>query len=300
MRSWMFVPGNKERYLAKAADSDVDCVLLDLEDGVLPEWKPDARIAVASAMTRSFRPQRYVRLNATSSEWYADDLAEIVPSAPDGVCLPKCEHPDQIIALAHRLSELEAEASIEVGAIRIVAAIETPTAVLGASAIARAHERIVGVLLGAEDLALELGLGTVREGEAADLLFARSMVVYAAAGAGVLSIDGVFPNLNDIDGLETDTLRASRLGFNAKSTFNPRQVEVINRIFSPSPDEVAYAEKVVAAFREAEQRSDASVAVGGQLVDRPIVLRAHRVLQQVEVLSHKEHGNGEVATRLAR
>jgi citrate lyase subunit beta / citryl-CoA lyase len=108
------------------------------------------------------------------------------------------------------------------------------------------------------------------------------MVVYAAAAARVVSIDGVFPNLDDPDGMERDALQARRLGFTAKSTFNPRQVAVINRVFSPRPDEIAYARLVVDAFGAAQARGDASVAVGGQLVDRPIVLRAQRLLGLAE------------------
>lgn len=280
-RSWMFVPGNKERFLARAADSDVDCVFLDLEDGVLPESKTQARTMVAAALRAPFRPQRYVRLNAASTEWFADDLAEIIPAAPDGVCLPKCEDPGQVAELASRLDDIERQALIEPGSTRIVAAIESPAAILSAAAIARAHPRIVGLMLGAEDLALDIGLGTAREAEAAELLFARSMLVYAAAAARVVSIDGVFPNLDDAEGIERDTLQARRLGFAAKSTFNPRQVEVINRIFSPRPDEIEYARQVVDAFQAAEARGDASVTVGGQLVDRPIVLRAQRLLELV-------------------
>ena len=278
-RSWMFVPGNKEHFLAKAAESDVDCVFLDLEDGVLPESKTKARTMVAAALRTPFRPRRYIRLNATSTEWFADDLAEVVPAAPDGVCLPKCEEPGQVTDLAARLAGLERRNALEPGSTRIVSAIESPAAVLAAASIARAHPRVVALMLGAEDLALDIGLGTARVAEAAELIFARSMVVSAAAAAGVVSIDGVFPNLDDPDGMERDALQARRLGFTAKSTFNPRQVAVINRVFSPRPDEIAYARLVVDAFDVAASRGDASVAVGGQLVDRPIVLRAQRLLE---------------------
>jgi citrate lyase subunit beta / citryl-CoA lyase len=278
-RSWMFVPGNKERFLVKAASSDADCVLLDLEDGVLPDSKLDARAMVAAALRTTFAPQRYVRINAAPTPWFSDDLAAVVPAAPNGVCLPKCDDARQVRDLSARLDDLEEAAGVTPGSTRILAAIESPTAVLAAASIARAHPRLVGLMLGAEDLALEIGLGTVRQGEAAELVFARSMVVYAAAAAGVVSVDGVFPDLDDADGMEHDTLQARQLGFAGKATFNPRQIAVINRIFSPRADDIAYAKKVVAAFEAAELRGDASVAVGGQLVDRPIVARAQRLLE---------------------
>jgi citrate lyase subunit beta / citryl-CoA lyase len=283
-RSWMFVPGNKERFLAKAAGSDADCVLLDLEDGVLPDAKATGRDMVANALRTPFRPQRYVRLNAVATPWFDDDLAAVIPAAPDGVCLPKCGDPKEVAAVAARIDELERAASLQPGSTRIVAAIESPAAVLRAAEIASAHPRVTALMLGAEDLALDLGLGTAREAEAAELVFARSAVVYAAAAARVLSIDGVFPDLDNPDGMQRDALQARRLGFTSKSTFNPRQIETINQIFSPRPDEIAYAWKVVAAFEDAERLGDASVAVGGQLVDRPIVQRAQRLLELAETL----------------
>lgn len=277
-RSWMFVPGNKARYLEKAAESEVDCVLLDLEDGVLPDQKVVAREMVASCMTTSFRPQRYVRVNAVATTWHRDDLEAVVLPGIDGICLSKCEGPGEVELLSSRLSRLEAERSIPEGSVRILAAIESAAGLLAAAEIARGGPRVVGLIFGAEDFALDLGLGTAREAEAAELLYARSSIVVAAGAAHVASVDGVFPDLDDEKGMEDDALRARRLGFSGKSTFNPRQVELINRVFSPRPDEVAYAQKVVAAFEEAERRGDASVAVGGQLVDRPIVMRAQRIL----------------------
>jgi citrate lyase subunit beta / citryl-CoA lyase len=278
-RSWMFVPGNKERFLVKAAESDADCVLLDLEDGVLPDAKEAGRAMVAQALRLPFRPQRYVRLNAVATPWFDEDLAAVIPAAPDGVCLPKCADPGEVAAVAARIGDLERTASLPPGSTRIVAAIESPAAVLRAAEIARAHPRMIALMLGAEDLALEIGLGTAREAEAAELVFARSAVVYAAAAAHIMSIDGVFPDLDNPDGMQRDALQARRLGFTAKSTFNPRQIGTINQIFSPRPDEIAYARKVVAAFEDAERLGDASVAVGGQLVDRPIVQRAQRLLE---------------------
>src|SRR5579875_508982 len=270
-RSWMFVPGNRERFLEKAASSD--------EDGVLPEHKAEARAMVAEALRKPFQPQRFVRVNAVATSWFEEDLAAVVPAAPDGICLPKVEEPGDVGRVAALLERLEAAHGLEPGSIGILAAIESPRAVLGAAEIARSHRRLVGLMLGAEDLALEIGLCTERVGEAAQLLFARSFVVFAAAAARVLSVDGVFPNLDDPEGMERDALTARRLGFSAKSTFNPRQVEVINRVFSPQPDELAYARRVADAFEAAQARGDASVALGGQLVDRPIVLRALRVLE---------------------
>lgn len=283
MRSWMFVPGNKQRFLDKAASSDVDCVLLDLEDGVLPEDKGTARQMVAAVMgVDDFAPQRFVRINAVTTAWFAEDLEAIVVPGIEGICLPKAETPGHVEELARRLDQLEQKNGIEAGSVSIVAAIESPSALLLAPEIAKASPRVTGLIFGAEDYALDIGLGTNRQGEAAELIYARSAVVVAAAAARILSIDGVFPNLDDPVGMEADILQARRLGFSAKSTFNPRQVAEINRIFSPQPGEIEYARRVVKGFEEARSRGDASVAVGGQLVDLPIVMRAQRLLSLVE------------------
>jgi citrate lyase subunit beta/citryl-CoA lyase len=139
-------------------------------------------------------------------------------------------------------------------------------------------------MFGAEDFALDIGLGTKRENEAAELLFARSSIVVAAAAKRMLSIDGVFPDLDDESGMRRDVAQARRLGFTSKSTFNPRQVAEINSVFSPQADEIEYAHRVVSAFEEAESKGDASVAVGGQLVDLPILRRAQRILELVAEL----------------
>jgi citrate lyase subunit beta/citryl-CoA lyase len=285
MRSWMFVPGNSQRYLAKAAQSPADAVFLDLEDGVPPQDKETARQMVAETLQiADFRPERYVRLNATDTPWFDDDLRALALHAPAGFCVPKVDHPEVVHEVAAKLDKLEAEAGLEAGSIRLVPAIESATSLLNSPAIAAAHSRVVGIMFGTEDYALNLGLGTVRKNEAAEMVHARSAIVVAAAAAGVYSVDGVFPDLNDPAGMLADIQRSRDHGFTGKSTFNPRQLDDINRLFSPQPDELEYAERVVAAFNEAQARGDGSVAVGGQLVDLPIVMRAQRLLETQAVL----------------
>lgn len=282
LRSWMFVPGNSQKFLDKAlgANVGVDAVFLDLEDGVPFPLKADARgLVVAATQAATGGPLRFVRVNAVTTDEFALDMEAVLTSGIDGVCIPKAESPQDIATVAVLLSEAEARLGVADGTLRIVAAIESAAALLAAPSIAAANPRMFGLMFGAEDYALDIGLGAQREGEARDLIFARSAIVVAAAASRILSIDGVFPNLDDPIGLERDILQSRRLGFDAKSTFNPRQVERINEIFSPTPDELEYARKVVDAFEEAQARGDGSVAVGGQLVDLPIVLRAQRILE---------------------
>jgi len=277
LRSWMFVPGNRQRFLEKIYELETppDAVFLDLEDGVIPEEKPVARTLVAEVLRRAEPgPLRAVRVNAGETDWFREDLEAIAVPGLEAICISKAESAEHVLTAARALDRFDPE-----GTVGIVAAIESASSLLQAPAIAAAHPRVLGLMFGAEDYALDLGLGAKREGEAGDLLYPRSAIVVAATAARVLSIDGVFPDLDDPDGLLRDIVQGRRLGFSAKSTFNPRQIELINERFSPSEDELAYAREVADAFDAAVERGDASVAVGGQLVDRPIVLRAQRLLE---------------------
>jgi citrate lyase subunit beta/citryl-CoA lyase len=282
LRSWMFVPGNRQRFLDKIYEIETppDAVFFDIEDGVIPEEKPVARGLIAEVLQRAAPgPLRTVRVNAIGTEWFREDLEAILVPGLEGLCLPKVESPADVVAAADALAAFDPD-----GNVSIVAAIESAIGLLRAPEIAAAHPRVLALMFGAEDYALDVGLGTKREAEARELVYARSAMVVAAAAARVISIDGVFPDLEDAEGLLADIVQARRLGFGAKSTFNPRQIELINERFSPTPDELEYAHRVADAFEEAVARGDASVAVGGQLVDRPIVLRAQRLLELAEDL----------------
>ena len=282
LRSWMFVPGNRDRFVQKAKLSAAHAIFLDLEDGVLPAEKAEARRAVAIALSESWAgPARYVRVNALSTPWLAADLDAVIVPGIEGICLTKVVTADDVLTVSSQINVLERRRGMQPGTVKILAAIESAKGLLSAYAVASADPRLSGLIFGAEDYALDLGLGVRREKEAAELIYARSCIVVAATAAQILSVDGVFPDLNNPEGLLEDVRQSRRLGFTSKSTFNPRQIDVINKEFSPKPDEIEYARKIAASFREAEARGDASVAVGGQLVDRPIVLRALWMLEAI-------------------
>jgi citrate lyase subunit beta/citryl-CoA lyase len=195
---------------------------------------------------------------------------------------PKVRRPDEIEWMADRLDDLERDAKVAHGTVRIIPSIESAAALLEAPRIAKASERVVGLAFGSEDFALDLGLPTRREGEAADLLYARSATVVAAASAGKLAFDGIWPDIKDAAGLRADALRAHRLGFAGKTLIHPDQILVVNEIFSPTAAEVEEARRVVHAFDEALKRGEGAVALDGQMLDAPIVDRARRVLRAGE------------------
>jgi citrate lyase subunit beta / citryl-CoA lyase len=286
MRSLMFVPGHRQRMVDRAlgrgefVSSALDVAILDLEDGVPPAEKATARAVVSAALLAASRgrPALYVRVNATTSTELEHDLAAIVGWGLDAVVAPKVNEPEQVLQLAGGLSHREDEAGLTPGSLHIVASIESAKGLVNAPAIASCADRVTALLFGAEDFALDLGLPAQREGEAEELLHARSAVVVAAVAAGKIAIDGIWPNLGDADGLRRDSVRARRLGFTGKSCIHPGQVDTINEVFTPTSGELEHARRVVAAFERARARGDGAAALDGELLDPPIVERARRLL----------------------
>jgi citrate lyase subunit beta / citryl-CoA lyase len=292
MRSLMFVPGHRERMVQRAlglgefGHTDLDVALLDLEDGVPPSSKDEARRIVADVLGRPRQGDtgtiRYVRIRRALSDDGAGDLDAIVWPGLGGIMAPKVARANEIEWLAGELDARERDAKIPPGTIRIIPSIESAAALIEAPRIARASDRVIGLAFGSEDFASDLGLPTKREGEAAELLYARSATVIAAVSAGKLAFDGIWPDIKDAAGLRADSLRARRLGFAGKTLIHPDQVAAVNEIFSPSEAEVEEARRVVRAFDEALARGDGAVALDGRMLDAPVVDRARRVLRAHE------------------
>jgi citrate lyase subunit beta/citryl-CoA lyase len=291
-RSLMFVPGSEQRMIEKSvAMTNLDVAIYDIEDGVAPQEKPLARTLIRELLGRprwAGAPLRYVRVNSVGSgaQRIDADLALVGPGL-DGVVVPKVDTTEQLKYIDDQITRREQACGLAPATIRLIAAIESPTGLLNAPHIATASRRLLGLLFGAEDYALELRLPSQREAEARDLTFARSWFANAAASGHVEALDGVWPTITDLDGARRDALLARRLGMTGKSLFHPSQIEVINEIFTPAPAEIEYARRVVAAFDAAQASGDGAVAFGGQLLDLPIVERARRSLAVTEFLSRR-------------
>jgi citrate lyase subunit beta / citryl-CoA lyase len=294
LRSWMFVPGNRQRMIEKSLGLTVDAVMMDIEDGVAPAEKDAARQQIASCLDqvagrlkaegRVRTPAMFVRINAVGHERMRDDLALVLRQGLEGLVLPKLESPDQIRVVDQILNRREPEVELARGSVRLLVAIESPQGMFNAYAIASASPRVIGLMFGAEDFSRELSLPLRREGEARDLLYARSALVMAASCAHVQAIDGVWTDLQDPEGLKTFALQSRRLGFSGMSLIHPSQVDVVNAAFTPTAEEVDYAGRVLKAFDEARARGEGAVAFGGQLLDLPIVDRAQQTLALAESL----------------
>jgi len=277
MRSWMFVPGNSHKMIDKAYGSAADAIMLDLEDGVVPEMKPAARPIVAAALQRPAAPRspaRFVRVNGTQTPDQPLDLDAVVVPGLQGLTVPKVETADEVRLVADRLARLEKERGLKDGSVRLMLAIETAKGLFAAPALAAASPRVIGLMFGAEDFSTDVGLPTVRTGIAREFLYARSQIVYAAASAGVIPVDAVWPDLKDLDGVRRDSEMARALGFLGKSMVHPSHIDPINETFTPSHAEVDFARGLIAEFEKAVRGGTGSISYAGKLVDRPIYARA--------------------------
>ncbi len=280
MRSFLFVPADSERKLARGPESGADALILDLEDLVVPANRPMARTQARSFLeaTVSADYQRWVRINPLASGVALDDLVATVAGRPDGILLPKCV-PDDLAALDHYLSAFEAAAALPRGVIRVIAiATETPAAMFALGNYAGVSPRLDGITWGAEDLAASIGGGNRRADGSYDDVYrlARSLCLLAAAASGVTPIDTIYTDFKDEAGLCAECMAARRSGFTAKMAIHPAQIPVINRAFTVGEDELAWARKVVALFSEHPEAG--AIALDGKMIDRPHLTLARRLL----------------------
>jgi len=277
----LFVPGDSEKKLAKGIESGADAIIADLEDSVAADRKPEARrVTLDYLKARSGRQLRFVRINPLSTPYAIDDLAAIVAGAPDGIVLPKCASAEDVRAVDHYLSALEAREGLKPGEIRILPIVtEVASAMFTLGGYAGVSPRLCGMMWGCEDLAADVGATVNRNSDKTYLppfQLARSLCLYAAAAAGVAAIDTVFTDFRDMAGLERESQAAERVGFTAKAAIHPAQIEIINRTFTPDAQAVAWAKKVVEAF--AASPGVGVVGIEGKMLDRPHLRAAERVL----------------------
>jgi citrate lyase subunit beta/citryl-CoA lyase len=286
MRSYLFTPGGSEKMLNKGLHSEADVLLIDLEDAIAPDAKDSARETAAGFLHGLDRteetPPLYVRINDLESGLADADLEAVVPCRPDGIVLPKPKSAADINILEAKLEVLEQKSGLPTGNLSIlVLAFEIPEAVLSATSFATCGPRVTAYTWGAEDMAASIGARTNRDDTGAystPFMLARNLCLFAAAAAGVHAIDTVFTDFRDLEGLERDAREAARDGFSGKMAIHPDQVPVINRAFTPGEEEIAHAEKIVAAF-DAEPGAGA-VGLDGAMVDRPHLEMAKQTLER--------------------
>ena len=270
-RSWLFVPADSDKKIAKALESDADAIIFDLEDSVAPGQKAAARAILKDLPARSGGPQWWVRINPLRTDDHREDLDIIGIADVHGIVLPKAESGADIIELAHRTGTIPIHAIVT----------ETAASLFGLLSYSEPGSPLAAMSWGAEDLSAALGAASKYD-ESGELSFtymlARSLCLAGAVAAGVQPVDGVFADFRDEKGLTREAAAARREGFTGKLAIHPDQVAVINAAFTPSDDDVAHAREIIAAF---EAQPDAGVlSVAGKMVDRPHLVQAKRILER--------------------
>ncbi len=284
-RSVLFVPGDREAMLEKAARLPADTLCLDLEEAVLPEEKPRARELVRAAAGRLIAAGRtvQVRVNSIDSDFTRDDVAAAVQPGLAGVLLAKTQSAQDVRDVDVMLREQEMANDVRPGSVGLTIAVESAGALLRCQEISLASTRLAAIMLGAEDFTFDMGVRRTREGRELD--YARSVIATCARAAGLVALDAPWSDVRDIDGLVADAQRAKTLGFQGKYAIHPNHLAPLHRVFSPPEEEVAEARKVLAAWEEALAKGLGVVPLEGRMVDRPVAERARLVVELAEAIA---------------
>jgi citrate lyase subunit beta/citryl-CoA lyase len=276
-RSRLYLPGNEPKFAINAGLHRPDGVILDLEDSVHPEEKDAARFLVRNALrcVDFGGAERMVRINQLPLG--LEDLKAVVPEAPELILIPKVETPGQVTAVADRIESLREEHGVE-SPIWLMPILESGLGVENAFAIASAHDTVVALTIGLEDYTADLGVVKTPGGD--ETAWARSRLVNAAKAAGIQAIDSVYGDVADEAGLLAWGKRSRGMGFEGMGCVHPRQIRVIHDAFAPSEVELEKALRIVAAFEEAETKGLGVVSLGSKMIDRPVVLRARKLVER--------------------
>lgn len=283
-RSWLYVPGHREKMVVKALERGPDAVIFDLEDGVPFSEKNSARDLLRSHLSkiRGASSSILIRVNRVDSGMVQEDLT-IISDAVMGIVQPKPSTPQDILALSKLVGERESSLGFKKGSLNILPLIETARGVLNAYQIASASPRVSALFFGSEDFTLDMAVKRTAGGE--ETRVAKSLVAIAATAAGVQAVDTVYPFIEDVDGLVREASAAKEMGFWGKQLVHPRQIDPVNKVFTPSEEEVREAKRYVDAYEEALKQGLAVIALDGKMVEPPIADRARKVLAIAEAIA---------------
>ena len=274
----MFVPGNNPGMMSDAFIYGPDSIMLDLEDSVTMAEKDAARLLVHNALKsiNYGNTEMVVRINPLNTPFGKKDVEAVVTAGVHVIRMPKTETAEEVVELEEEIEKVEKRLGC-VGRTKIMAAIESTKGIINAYAIATASKRMMGIALGAEDYCANLKTQRTTTGE--ELLLARETIVVAARAAGIDALDTVFSNLNDMETFRKEVELIKHLGFDGKSIINPRQIEIINEIFTPTQKDIDKAKAIMGAIKEAEAKGSGVIALNGKMIDKPVVIRAQRTIE---------------------
>ena len=284
LRSLIFVPGNRPNMLERALGFNADVTMVDLEDSVPPGEKINAR-EVAREWVPRLRSEGHrvmVRVNSLETGLTRDELEALVSPDLAGISLGKAETPQELQDADQIISALEPAAGVEPGQIKLIPWIENAPAVMAPYQMATASSRIIAIAFGAEDYTNDIGIQRTDTGE--EVYYARAQTAVAAHAARIACLDSPFVGFRDPEGLREDCRNIRQLGYTGKFAIHPAQIDIINESFTPTGEEVAYAKKVVDAFREAESNGRGSADLDGRMIDVPVFKRAENLLARMAAI----------------
>ncbi len=281
-RALLYMPGDDRRKIEKATTLGVDCICMDMEDGVAITRKPEARAVIAQAMKDlDFgTSERCIRINSFGSGFEKFDLAAAVATNPDAIVVPKIDTAQQVRSISEYIEMYEISSRMNIGSIRLLVGVETAKGILNLKEIAEADKRLEAIIFGAEDFAASAGV--TRTKEATEVLYARSAVVTACAANELQAIDMVYIDFHDIEGLRLEAEQGARLGFSGKQIIHPNQVEPVQEAFTPSEESIEYAQRVVKAFAASQREGKGAFALDGKMIDMPLLKNAQKVLERAK------------------
>ena len=281
-RSFLFVPADSERKLAKARDTAADALIIDLEDSVASSERPKARQIARDFIADKAQAELWLRINPLDTEDALLDLRAVMPVAPAGIVLPKADGARDVLQLAKLLDVFEQENSSDPGSTAVMPIVtESPAALFRLAEYSEVSERLAALTWGAEDLSAALGATATRDGTGNWLPpyeLARSMCLFAAAAAGVRAVDSVLTDYRDSEALARYASNARRDGFAGMLAIHPAQIAIINEAFMPTAAEVDRAQRIVDLFAAAPQAG--ALGMDGEMIDRPHLLQAQKILQR--------------------
>jgi citrate lyase subunit beta/citryl-CoA lyase len=279
----LFMPGNNPGMLQTAVDFGADSIILDLEDAVAITEKDAARVLVREALkTNDYSSvEVVVRINPLSTPFADKDIEVIARLKPDAILLPKAV-PEDVRILDERLSKIEKEEGMEPGSIRVHCLVETTFGVETVYETLQTSSRIDAVLLGGEDLAVDLAVKRTYDSQ--ELFYARTKLINTCKAMKIDVIDTPFTDTNDYEGLAADTEKVKGLGFNGKLAINPRQIDTIHEVYSPSEADINHAQRVMFAQDEAAKEGLGVFSLDGKMVDLPVINRAKHTLDVARMI----------------
>ncbi len=294
-RSMLFVPGNNPGLIRDVHIYKPDSIMLDLEDAIAITEKDSARFLVYNMLKelgdyyKELDIETVVRINALDTEFWKDDLEAVVRAGVDVIRISKTDTPQDVLTVEKEVERIEKEIGREIGSTKLMAALESPLAVINAYQIATSSKRLMGIALSGEDFVT--GLKTERSSEGHELNTARGMIILAARAAGVSAHDTVYSDVNNDEGFIKEANFIKQLGFDGKSLIHPRQVELVHKVYTPSKKSIEKSYKIVKATEKALKEGKGVFTVDGKMVDKPIIERAKHVLELAKAAGVKVGGD---------